>query len=102
MLRRAFNIVMSRWGWSFRGEALAVPRRVLYEDEDVILQCRVRNEGFRLGTAYVRFLIADAYTLEDLLAQASEKTDLQAAREMQQAKAELFELFNKPKRKQQA
>ena len=29
-------------------------------------------------------------TLEDLLAQASEKTDLQAAREMQQAKADLF------------
>ena len=41
-------------------------------------------------------------TLEDLRAQASEKTDLQAAREMQQAKADLFALFNKPKRKQQA
>ena len=41
-------------------------------------------------------------TLEGLLAQASEKTDLQAAQEMQQAKAELFALFNKPKRKQQA
>lgn len=41
-------------------------------------------------------------TLEDLLAQASDKTALQAAQEMQQAKAELFELFNKPKPKQQA
>jgi transposase InsO family protein len=41
-------------------------------------------------------------TLQDLLAQASEKTDLQAAQEMQKAKAELFELFNKPKLKQQA
>jgi len=41
-------------------------------------------------------------TLEDLLAQAGEKTDLQAAQEMQKAKAELFELFNKPKLKQQA
>ncbi len=41
-------------------------------------------------------------TLEDLLAQAGEKTDLQAAHEMQKAKAELFELFNKPKLKQQA
>ncbi len=41
-------------------------------------------------------------TLEDLLAQASEKTDLQAAQEMQKAKADLFALFNKPKRKQQA
>ena len=40
--------------------------------------------------------------LEDLLAQAKEKTDLQAAQEMQKAKADLFELFNKPKRKLQA
>jgi hypothetical protein len=40
--------------------------------------------------------------LEDLLAQAKEKTDLQAAHEMQKAKADLFELFNKPKRKLQA
>ncbi len=41
-------------------------------------------------------------TIEDLLAKANEKTDLQAAREMQKAKADLFELFNKSKRKQQA
>ena len=40
--------------------------------------------------------------LEDLLAQAKEKTDLQAAQEMQKAKADLFELFNKSKRKLQA
>ncbi len=41
-------------------------------------------------------------TLEDLRAKAIEKTDLQAAQEMQKAKAELFELFNKHRRKQQA
>ena len=41
-------------------------------------------------------------TLADLLAKATEKTDLQAAQEMQKAKADLFALFNKPKRKQQA
>lgn len=41
-------------------------------------------------------------TLEDLLAKAKEQTDLQAAQEMQKSKAQLFELFNKPKRKQQA
>ena len=41
-------------------------------------------------------------TLEDLLARAKDKTDLQAALEMQKAKADLFELFNKPKRKLQA
>ena len=40
--------------------------------------------------------------LEDLLARAKEKTDLQAAQEMQQAKADLFELFNKSKSKKQA
>jgi hypothetical protein len=43
-----------------------------------------------------------ATTLAGLLATAKEKTDLQAAQEMQKAKAELFELFNKPKLKQQA
>ena len=41
-------------------------------------------------------------TLQDLLAQAMQKTDLQAAQEMQQAKAGLFELFNKPKHKLRA
>lgn len=40
--------------------------------------------------------------LEGLLLKAKDKTDLQAAQEMQQAKAELFELFNKPRRKSQA
>ncbi|MEX1165503.1 MAG: DDE-type integrase/transposase/recombinase [Hydrogenophaga sp.] len=41
-------------------------------------------------------------TLASLLTLAQEKTDLQAARAMQQAKAESFELFNKPKRSLQA
>jgi len=41
-------------------------------------------------------------TLQDLLAQAMHKTDLQAAQEMQKAKADLFELFNKSRRKLQA
>ena len=35
-------------------------------------------------------------TLEDLQKQAKEKTDLQAAKEMQTAKAALFATFNKP------
>ena len=63
MFRRIRNLALSRWGWSFRCEDLALPLRVLYEGEEVVLQCRVRNNGLRLGTAYVRFLIADAYTL---------------------------------------
>lgn len=40
--------------------------------------------------------------LNDLLDQAREKTDLQAAQEMQKAKAALFALFNQPKRQRQA
>jgi transposase InsO family protein len=38
-------------------------------------------------------------TLQSLLDQAKEKTDLQAAQEMQKAKAQLFALFNKSPRK---
>jgi len=38
-------------------------------------------------------------TLDDLLDKAKEKTDLQAAQEMQKAKADLFAMFNKPGRK---
>ena len=41
-------------------------------------------------------------TLEALLLQAMEKPALPAAQEMQKAKAKLFELFNQPKRQQQA
>ena len=37
--------------------------------------------------------------LQDLLAQSMQQTDLQATQEMQKAKADLFELFNKPRRK---
>ncbi|WP_413859699.1 hypothetical protein [Candidatus Aalborgicola defluviihabitans] len=36
-----------------------------------------------------------ATTLEELVLKAKGKSDLQAAQEMQKAKAELFELFNK-------
>lgn len=41
-------------------------------------------------------------SLDDLLTKAKEKTDLQAAQEMQKAKAKLFELFNKSKPSPQA
>jgi hypothetical protein len=41
-------------------------------------------------------------TLKDLQAQAKHKTDLQAAQEMQAAKAALFDLFNKPEVKKRA
>ena len=41
-------------------------------------------------------------SLEDLLTKAAEKTDLQAAQEMQKAKADLFEMFNRSRRQKQA
>ena len=40
-----------------------------------------------------------ATVLHSLLEKAKEKTDLEAAREMQKAKADLFGLFNRPGRK---
>ena len=40
--------------------------------------------------------------LEDLQTTAAQKTDLQAAQEMQKAKADLFALFNQPRRPKQA
>lgn len=40
-----------------------------------------------------------ATMLDSLLVKAKEKTDLQAAKEMQKAKADLFAMFNKPGRK---
>ncbi len=42
-----------------------------------------------------------ATTLDSLLGKAKERTDLQAAQEMQKAKADLFAVFNKPGRKSQ-
>jgi hypothetical protein len=43
-----------------------------------------------------------ATMLDSLQVKAKEKTDLQAAREMQKAKADLFAMFNKPGRKSSA
>jgi hypothetical protein len=58
----------------------------------------------RLVELYDKGLVSlkTSTTLQELLAKAMQKTDLQAAQEMQKAKGELFELFNKPKRKIQA
>lgn len=46
--------------------------------------------------------IKKGITLKALQAQAGDKTDLQAAQEMQAAKAPLFALFNKPEVKKRA
>ena len=66
------------------------------EDAKTPLECLVQLNEKGLVT------FKSDITLEDLLAKARGKTDLQAAQEMQKAKADLFDLFDKPKRKQQA
>ncbi len=71
-------------------------KRYKHKDVKTPLECLVQLNEKDL----VKFKAG--ITLEDLLAQAIEKTDLEAAQEMRKAKAELFELFNKHRRKQQA
>ena len=66
------------------------------KDAKTPLECLVKLSAANL----VNF--KTAATLEDLLFRATAKTDLQAALEMQKAKATLFQLFNKPVRKNQA
>ena len=69
----------------------------VYKHEDVKtpLEClaQLKEQG------RVRF--KKGVSLAALQAQAREKTDLQAAREMQQAKADLFQQFNKTTTKKQ-
>ncbi len=71
-------------------------KRYKHKDVKTPLECLVQLNEKDL----VKF--KEGITLDGLLATAMEKTDLQATQEMQAAKAALFKLFNKPKRKQQA
>lgn len=68
------------------------------------LWCKAQgNTGKKRKTSSnVRRLVRHATTLNDLQGKAKEKTDLQAAQEMQKAKADLFAMFNKPGRKNSA
>ena len=63
------------------------------KDAKTPLECLVLLDK----TGLVKF--KSATTLQSLLAKAKEKTDLQAAQEMQKAKAQLFALFNNSVRK---
>ena len=71
-------------------------KRYKHKDVKTPLECLVRLNEKGLVT------FKAGIKLEDLLVRAREKTDLQAAQEMQKAKADLFELFNKSKSKKQA
>ena len=70
----------------------------VYKNADVKtpLECLEQLDKKRLVT------FKDGITLEALKAKAGEKTDLQAAREMQEQKAALFAMFNKPGGKKRA
>lgn len=63
------------------------------KDAKTPLECLVLLNKIGLVT------FKNATTLEGLLLRAKSKADLQAAQEMQKAKAELFEMFNKSGRK---
>jgi hypothetical protein len=65
MIQWLRNLLRSRWGWSFCGDDVVLPNGVLYEGEPAILQSSVRNHGIRIGTVYVRFLVAESYSLEN-------------------------------------
>lgn len=56
--------MVSWYGWSFRGESSSQSQAVHYEGEEAKLRIRVINDGLRRGTVYVRFLVADAYRLD--------------------------------------
>ena len=71
-------------------------KRYKHKDVKTPLECLVRLNEKGLVT------FKAGIQLEDLLVRAREKTDLEAAQEMQKAKADLFELFNKSKSKKQA
>jgi hypothetical protein len=60
MLRQLLNIVRCE-GWSFRATVLSLDRRVVHEGETILLSSAILNNGVRIGTAYVRFLVADSY-----------------------------------------
>ena|GEM_PF-4335817 len=63
MFNLAMNLFGSRWGWSFSATSFLLDRRVVQEGETIVFSGSVLNNGFRLGTAYVQFLIANSYQL---------------------------------------
>ena len=65
------------------------------KDTKTPLECLVLLDAAGLVT------FKSATTLESLLTRAKEQSDLQAAQEMQKAKAALFAMFNRPGRKSQ-
>ena len=67
-----------------------------HKDTKTPLECLVLLDAAGLVT------FKSATTLESLLTRAKEQSDLQAAQEMQKAKAALFAMFNKPRHKSQS
>jgi hypothetical protein len=53
--------LFSASGWSFSATAPSANRRAATEGETVVISSVVRNTGVRVGTVYVRLLIADSY-----------------------------------------
>ena len=61
MIKWLTSFIRSRSGWTFVATPLKRNRHVLMESEEIVLSGDVRNSGIRLGTAYVRVLVANSY-----------------------------------------
>lgn len=67
-------------GWSFSLRAYGSSRHALLPGEDVIVSGSVKNEGLRIGTAYVVVLLADAYKHESPVFDTNRDLDENAKR----------------------
>jgi transposase InsO family protein len=123
------SVVRKHMGYSHIPQKYAAPIKVIYQEKfnpwlNVHRPClfatevvgakgkiikRYKHEDVKTPLACLEILDArglvkfkSGETLQQLQAQAEAQTDLPAAQQMQQAKADLFELFNKPRSRRQA
>jgi len=61
MLTRLRNLTLSHWGWSFRVSSLNVDKQHVVSGDEVFITAVVKNDGFRIGTCYVTYALADSY-----------------------------------------
>ena len=67
MPSRDTNLASTGGRWSFALDGgIRRSKTLLSPGDELILSARVRNDGLEIGTAYVRVLIADSLSLQDL------------------------------------
>jgi hypothetical protein len=63
MLRRLLNLFRTGLRWSFAARSLHPDRGVVHDGQVVSLSAEIVNDGPIMGTAYLRFLVAESYDL---------------------------------------